>query len=128
MIELSLTWHLIKKETKMDGHSIESRGLLWKCFCEFLVIWMLLLFMNNYINGAERSKSVGTLWWRWTTSRTFWPKLESIKKEVKHTPEHTYTCTYIYYKKPIIHSKVCKNKKRKLHWSLFLHSKFHVIK
>jgi len=28
MIELSLTWNLIKKETKMNDRSIESRGLL----------------------------------------------------------------------------------------------------
>jgi len=47
MIELSLTWNLIKKETKMNDHSIESWGLLWKCFREFLVIWMFLLFLNN---------------------------------------------------------------------------------
>jgi len=46
MIELKLTWNLIKKETKMNDHSIESRGLLWKYFCGFLVIWMFLLFLN----------------------------------------------------------------------------------
>jgi len=28
MIELGLTWNLIKKETKMNDHPIESRGLL----------------------------------------------------------------------------------------------------
>jgi len=28
MIELSLTWNLIKRETKMNDRSIESRGLL----------------------------------------------------------------------------------------------------
>jgi len=36
-IELKLIWNLIKKETKMNDHSIESRGLLWKYFCEYLV-------------------------------------------------------------------------------------------
>jgi len=48
MIELSLTWNLIKKETKMNDHSIECRDLLWKCFCEFLVIWFLL-FLNIWM-------------------------------------------------------------------------------
>jgi len=47
MIELSLTWNLIKKETKMNDHSTESRGLLWKCFVSFLVIWMFMLLLNN---------------------------------------------------------------------------------
>jgi len=34
-LELKLIWNLIKKETKKNNHSIESRGLLWKYFCEF---------------------------------------------------------------------------------------------
>jgi len=47
---LKLTWNLIKKETKMNDHSIESRGLSWKYFCEFLVIWMFFVIFEYWLN------------------------------------------------------------------------------
>ena len=97
MIELKLTWNLVKKETKMNDHSIESRGLLWKSFVNF---WLFECFCYFWIiklterKGKKRKDLMLAL----DHHKDLLPKLPSIKG--KHTPTHAHMHLN-YYKKPI---------------------------